>query len=265
MSNGRNSFSQMFDPWRAAWSRRREEKRERRPQPMPKHAPPTATKRINLALQGGGAHGAFTWGVLDYILEDGRLAIDGISGASAGAMNAVMLADGLAIPVPLEHQPDARPQTAAERLDANDLFDAWHRQMFEAMNAAIRDVAREHLNGRAITEPLLNHIEVAIRAYDPCLSCATHALGSMPLEVSLIDADGALIERLHAQGWRALVYTVNDAAVAHVLRASGCSVLLHGHTGRDGEHHHHGTDDHGPASAGGTPHGAHANPARASR
>jgi NTE family protein len=53
-------------------------------------------KGINLALQGGGAHGAFTWGVLDYILEDGRLAIEGISGASAGAMNAVMVADGLA-------------------------------------------------------------------------------------------------------------------------------------------------------------------------
>jgi len=56
----------------------------------------TAKKGINLALQGGGAHGAFTWGVLDYILEDGRLAIEGISGASAGAMNAVMVADGLA-------------------------------------------------------------------------------------------------------------------------------------------------------------------------
>ena len=53
-------------------------------------------KRINLALQGGGAHGAFTWGVLDHILEDGRLEIDGITGASAGAVNAVMLADGLA-------------------------------------------------------------------------------------------------------------------------------------------------------------------------
>jgi len=52
-------------------------------------------KRINLALQGGGAHGAFTWGVLDHLLSDGRLAIEGISGASAGAMNAVMLADGL--------------------------------------------------------------------------------------------------------------------------------------------------------------------------
>jgi NTE family protein len=53
-------------------------------------------KTISLALQGGGAHGAFTWGVLDYLLEDGRLAIDGVSGASAGAVNAVMLADGLA-------------------------------------------------------------------------------------------------------------------------------------------------------------------------
>ena len=57
--------------------------------------PRRAQKRINLALQGGGAHGAFTWGVLDHLLEDGRLAIDGISGASAGAVNAVMLTDGL--------------------------------------------------------------------------------------------------------------------------------------------------------------------------
>ena len=57
---------------------------------------PPAPKKINLALQGGGAHGAFTWGVLDHILEDGRLTVEGISGASAGAMNAVMLADGLA-------------------------------------------------------------------------------------------------------------------------------------------------------------------------
>ena len=54
-----------------------------------------AEKRINLALQGGGAHGAFTWGVLDHLLDDGRLTIDGISGTSAGAVNAVMLADGL--------------------------------------------------------------------------------------------------------------------------------------------------------------------------
>ena len=53
------------------------------------------TKSINLALQGGGAHGAYTWGVLDRLLEDERIAIEAISGTSAGAMNAVVLADGL--------------------------------------------------------------------------------------------------------------------------------------------------------------------------
>jgi NTE family protein len=52
-------------------------------------------KKVNLALQGGGTHGAFTWGVLDQLLEDGRLTVEGISGTSAGAVNAVMLADGL--------------------------------------------------------------------------------------------------------------------------------------------------------------------------
>ncbi|MBC8050704.1 MAG: patatin-like phospholipase family protein [Chitinophagales bacterium] len=51
-------------------------------------------KRINLALQGGGSHGAFTWGVLDRLLEDGRLDIEAVSGTSAGAMNATVMADG---------------------------------------------------------------------------------------------------------------------------------------------------------------------------
>ena len=53
-----------------------------------------AEKSLALALQGGGAHGAFTWGVLDALLEDGRLGIEAISGASAGAMNAVVLVSG---------------------------------------------------------------------------------------------------------------------------------------------------------------------------
>ena len=56
----------------------------------------TKRKRINLALQGGGAHGAFTWGVVDHLLADERLEVAGVSGASAGAINAVMIADGLA-------------------------------------------------------------------------------------------------------------------------------------------------------------------------
>ncbi len=49
---------------------------------------------VDFALQGGGAHGAFTWGVLDVILEDGRLGIEALTGTSAGALTAVVLAEG---------------------------------------------------------------------------------------------------------------------------------------------------------------------------
>jgi len=67
------------------------------PAPVPARSPIQAPRKpIVLALQGGGAHGAFTWGVLDHLLQDGRLEIRGLSGASAGAMNAVMVVDGLA-------------------------------------------------------------------------------------------------------------------------------------------------------------------------
>lgn len=65
----------------------------------------------------------------------------------------------------------------------------------QAMNESVRSVAREYLDGHAITEGLLNHIEVAIRAYDPCLSCATHALGQMPLDITLVGPNGALLDR----------------------------------------------------------------------
>jgi len=58
----------------------------------PSHAPPA----IDLALQGGGSHGAFTWGVLDRLLEDESITIDGVSGTSAGALNAAVLATGYA-------------------------------------------------------------------------------------------------------------------------------------------------------------------------
>jgi len=66
----------------------------------------------------------------------------------------------------------------------------------QAMNEAVRQVARQYLDGRKLTEGLLNHIEVAIRAFDPCLSCATHALGKMPLQVALLDAEGQEIDRM---------------------------------------------------------------------
>jgi NAD-reducing hydrogenase large subunit len=66
----------------------------------------------------------------------------------------------------------------------------------EPMNRAVNEVARSWMNGKTeITEPMMNAVEVAIRAYDPCLSCATHALGQMPLDISLYDKDNKLIDR----------------------------------------------------------------------
>lgn len=69
----------------------------------------------------------------------------------------------------------------------------------EPMNQAVKKVAEDEISGRPeLTEGLLNRIEVAIRAYDPCISCATHALGKMALVVALVDPDGRVID----EKWR---------------------------------------------------------------
>jgi NAD-reducing hydrogenase large subunit len=66
----------------------------------------------------------------------------------------------------------------------------------EPMNQAVHCAAVDQMNGRAeITEPMMNAVEVAIRAYDPCLSCATHAIGQMPLEITLHDTAGAVLDQ----------------------------------------------------------------------
>ena len=66
----------------------------------------------------------------------------------------------------------------------------------EPMNRAVNSVAVEYMTGqKVITEAMMNAVEVAIRAYDPCLSCATHALGQMPLEITLYDANNNLIDK----------------------------------------------------------------------
>ena len=86
------------------------------PTAPPKNLPLTTRPCVNLALQGGGSHGAFTWGVLDALLEDGRMEIEGISGTSAGAMNAVALAHGFA---QAQGQPGGDPREAARESLAN--------------------------------------------------------------------------------------------------------------------------------------------------
>ncbi|KAB2925375.1 MAG: Ni/Fe hydrogenase subunit alpha [Bacteroidetes bacterium] len=71
----------------------------------------------------------------------------------------------------------------------------------EPMNRAVNVVAKRMLTGRTeVTEPMLNAVEVAIRAYDPCLSCATHAMGQMPLEITLVRPDGTVVSRARSGG-----------------------------------------------------------------
>jgi NAD-reducing hydrogenase large subunit len=78
----------------------------------------------------------------------------------------------------------------------------------EAMNEAVRSVAREYLDGHELTEALLSRVEIAVRAYDPCLSCATHALGRMPLELSRVSAAGTLCDRVRRDADGRLVHEV---------------------------------------------------------
>jgi NAD-reducing hydrogenase large subunit len=65
-----------------------------------------------------------------------------------------------------------------------------------AMNRTVRQLAIRYLDNRSITEGMLNRIEAGIRCFDPCLSCSTHALGQMPLEVELVTGDGRILDRI---------------------------------------------------------------------
>ncbi|MBB1074548.1 Ni/Fe hydrogenase subunit alpha [Rhodoferax sp. 4810] len=65
-----------------------------------------------------------------------------------------------------------------------------------AMNQSIKQVADAYVNGQQLTEGMLNRVEAVIRCYDPCLSCASHAVGQMPLIIELRDANGQILDRL---------------------------------------------------------------------
>jgi NAD-reducing hydrogenase large subunit len=65
-----------------------------------------------------------------------------------------------------------------------------------AMNRGVLEVARRYVDGQRLTEGMLNRVEAVIRCYDPCLSCSTHALGQMPLQLQLIASDGTIVDEL---------------------------------------------------------------------
>lgn len=113
------------------------------------------TVLVDLALQGGGSHGAFTWGVLDRLLEESWLRIDGISGTSAGAMNAVVLVDG--------YEKDGSKGARAA------LEDFWRRVSYSARFSPIRRSPLDILLGRWTldTSPFFVAFDLAARLFSP--------------------------------------------------------------------------------------------------
>lgn len=122
---------------------------------------------IDLALQGGGAHGAFTWGVLDRLLDEKWLKIDGISGTSAGAMNAVVLVDGYT---------EGGPEGAQQALEA-----FWRDVSRAALMSPFRRGPLDVLLGRWTLDnsPLYVAMDMMSRLFSPY---DLHMLGSNPLE-----------------------------------------------------------------------------------
>jgi NTE family protein len=145
----------------------------RRPSASKKSPKPNGgKKKINLALQGGGAHGAFTWGVLDELLNDERIEIEGMSGTSAGAINAIMVADGLA---------RGGPEEARKRL-----ADFWR--------AASRDGDMSKLN-RVISERLFSLIPIAVTPFQPWFDAMSRMLSPYDLNPLNINPLNDLIVR----------------------------------------------------------------------
>jgi len=130
-------------------------------------------KSINLALQGGGAHGAFTWGVLDRLLEDERIRFDGISATSAGAMNAAALAAGMAA---------GGPEGAKKALAG-----LWHRISHAALTSPLQPTLFERLFGNHSMAQSAGFVffELMTRLFSPY---EFNPLNRNPLQQVLLDS-----------------------------------------------------------------------------
>ena len=147
---------------------------------------------VDLALQGGGSHGAFTWGVLDRLLEEDRLQIEGISGTSAGAMNAAVLADGHAA------GGSEGAQTA--------LHDFWRRVSDAARLSPFRRSPLDVMLGRWTmdTSPVFLAFDLAARLFSPY---DLNPMGDNPLRDIL--ADSVDFERVARSPIRLFVTATN--------------------------------------------------------
>jgi NTE family protein len=194
---------------------------------------PAAPKPINLALQGGGAHGAFAWGVLDRLLEDERIVIDGISATSAGAMNAAVLAYGWTV----GGRDGARSALAAfwERIGNAGAFGLLQPSWFDRL---MRDDSLRF-------SPVFNFFDLVTRLFSPY---ELNPLNINPLrDVLAASVDFALlrtgacpiklfISATNVRTGKIKIFERRDMCVDRVM-ASACLPLLFQAVEVDGEHY----------------------------
>ena len=164
-------------------------------------------KTVNLALQGGGAHGAFAWGVLDRLLEDGRIAFEGITATSAGAMNATVLAYGL---------------TEGGREGARRaLTNFWRRVSHAAMSGPLQPSIWDRLthNHALETSPIFQAMDMLSRLFSPY---QLNPMNYNPLRRVL--EESVDFERLRASGKVKLFISATNVRTGKVRIFNTCEV-----------------------------------------
>jgi NTE family protein len=177
-------------------------------------------RTLNLALQGGGSHGAFTWGVLDAILADSRIELEGLSGTSAGAVNAVALAGGYASG--LTHGRDPREEARAALARVWGEVTAWGS--LAALPAQIATV----LWGGVVSPYQANPLNL-----NPLLTLLEReidfdAIARGPLKV--------FVSATHVRTGKAVIFTGRDLGAKAVM-ASACLPMIFKAVEIDGEHY----------------------------
>lgn len=196
---------------------------------MPATNSPEGPLLVDLALQGGGSHGAFTWGVLDRLLEEERLRIDAISGTSAGAMNAAVLADGWT---------EGGASGARSALDSY-----WERVAAAAVLSPLQRTPLDHLLGRWTLDysPVFMAFDLISRVFSPY---DLNPRGFNPL-TAILDASidfrrlarspiKLFVTATNVRTGRGRVFR-NAELTAHVLLASACLPVMFQAIEIDGE------------------------------
>lgn len=193
-------------------------------------------KIVNLALQGGGSHGAFGWGILDYLLEDGRLRFEGVSASSAGSVNAVVLAQGLLN----DDYEEAR----------NTLHDFWRSMSDEGLPFASLDPFREYLNW-GTEHPFNLDSSISYNMFDMMARILSpyqfNPLNLNPLKALLEDKVNftdinkhsnlkIFLSATNVESCKLRIFTTGSLTVESVL-ASACLPLLFQAVEIDGEHY----------------------------